>query len=68
VQPEELSCEESSAAQLDAATQAAAQAEGSGDAEEREWAGHASRRRGRGEGGCCISTRFICFKAIVIHI
>jgi RNA polymerase sigma-B factor len=65
VQPKEFSCEESSAAQLDAATQAAAHAEGSGGAEKREWAGHASR--GRGECGCCVSSCFIDCEGIVKH-
>lgn len=51
VQPEEFSGEESSAAQLDAATQTTAQSESGGGTEEGQGAGHDSRRRSRYNNG-----------------
>jgi hypothetical protein len=64
VQQEEFNGEESSAAQVDAAPQATAHAEGSADAQQGQWAWDGSRGRG-GEGGCGISPCFIDREGIV---
>lgn len=66
VQPEQFNGEESSAAQVDAAPQATAHAEGSAYAQQGQWAWDVGSGR-EGDSGCGISSCFIGCKGIAKH-